>query len=105
MNYDELVAFVIKETGWTLEYIRNLPLKDLYLLADELSYQKQMDDYRQACNFAAVIAKLNNLWSKRKVIPQEIVGQPPKRQNIMRKETDIWQIAEKTGIRIPKDRG
>jgi len=105
MNYDELVAFVIKETGWTLEYIRNLPLKDLYLLVDELSYQKQLDDYRQACNFAAVMATLINLWSKRKVRPQELVGQPPKRQNITRKELSIWQIAEKTGIKIPKDRG
>ena len=34
-NYNSLIAFMVKETGWSLEYIRSMPFSDLMALAAE----------------------------------------------------------------------
>lgn len=34
-NYNSLIAFIVKETGWSLEYIRSMPFADLMALATE----------------------------------------------------------------------
>ncbi len=62
MNWNNLIAFMVKETGWSLEYIRSMPFSDLMALATEF------------------IGK-----------PTEEVGRD-----------DVWQLAEKEGIRLPK---
>lgn len=76
---NETIAFVIRETGWTLEYIRSLPVSVFYALVDELAYQKAVRDYWLECNFATVMATMINLWSKRRVTAIELVGELPKR--------------------------
>ena len=102
-HIDLLVAFIIRETGWTLEYVRNLPLEDLFLLANEFTELKKGEDYQQAYNFASMIATMVNLWSKNRIKPEDIVGYPPEHNKIKEeKEEDIWKIAEKHGIQIPK---
>jgi hypothetical protein len=103
-NYYELIAFLVRETGWTLEYIKDLPLADLSRLAEELAYQKQLDDYRMQASFASVIVTMINLWSKDKRKVGDLVGQPPKRRNQTKKENDIWKLAQATGIKVPADR-
>ena len=35
MNWNNLIAFMVKETGWSLEYIRSMPFSDLMALATE----------------------------------------------------------------------
>lgn len=94
---DETIALVVRETGWTLDYIRCLPVSEFYALVAELSYQKAVDDYRQECRFAALMATMGNLWSKRKVEVSELVGEPPERRkmvskNILAKGTKIQTI-------------
>ena len=95
----EQIAFLIRETGWTLEYIRGVPLEELYLLIEELNYQKQVDDYRQQINFAALMSA----WSGGKIKATDLVGQPPQRGNKPQGEVTIWSLAEQVGIRVPKD--
>ena len=34
-NFNSLIAYMVKETGWTLEYIRSIPFDDLIALAGE----------------------------------------------------------------------
>ena len=79
-EFNEAIVFVVRETGWSLEYIRNLPILELYALVDELSYQKAIDEYRQQCCFAALKVTLINLWSKSRVSVSELVGEVPKRK-------------------------
>lgn len=100
---NELVAFLARETGWTLEYIRAIPLSQLNALVEELRYQKAMDEYKAAYNAALIVATLAST-SKRKVKPQDIIGPPPERAQKKVKESDIWKLAQKAGILIPKDR-
>jgi len=76
---NEAFVFIIRETGWTLEYIRKLPFDILAEIVEELRYQKAMDDYKNAYNSAMIITAL--LCSDKKTItPQDIVGEPPKRR-------------------------
>ncbi len=79
---NEAISFLVRETGWNLQYIRSLPITELYALVDELSYQKAVEDYRQECRFAALMATQINLWSKRRITVSELVGQPPERRNM-----------------------
>lgn len=61
-NYNSLIAFMVKETGWSLEYIRSMPFSDLMALATEF------------------------------------IGKP---QEETRRD-DVWTLAKKEGIRLPK---
>ena len=97
MNYDELVTFIIRETGWTLEYVRKLHPKDLYPLVEELSYQKAVDDYKLAYN-AAMIA---GMLAKKGTTIQGLIGEPPTRRKEKGGE-DIWSLAKKQGIKPPR---
>lgn len=70
MENNSIIAFVVRETGWSLEYIRDLPFPHLIALYHELHYLKAMDDYRTLSNFAALIGA----WvgkSARDLIPEE----------------------------------
>ncbi len=85
---DELIVFVIRETGWTLEYVRELPLDDLFALVKELSYQKAIDEYKMALNFAMVISNWATAMSKHKRYrPTQFVGEPPDRKAFIKEVT------------------
>lgn len=62
VKYNSLIAFMVKETGWTLEYIRSMPFGDLMALAEEF------------------------------------IGEPKKEP----RRDDVWTLAEKEGIKLPK---
>lgn len=90
--------FLVRETGWTLEYIRELPVRKYYALLEELSYQKALDDYRTAYNSVLIVSALIST-KQRRVTPTDIIGHPPQRT---KKEESIWLLAKKAGIKIPK---
>jgi len=99
---DELIVFIIRETGWSLEYttnlIKTLPIKKLNTLVGELQYQKALEDYRMAANFALIVATMASS-KKRKYKVTDIIGHPPKRKD----EPDKFkQAVEKAGIKIPE---
>ncbi len=98
MLTNEDIAFLIKQTGWRLDYIRTVPLKELIALIEELSYQQKLRDYQLQVMFASIMATQLNCKAT------DLVGQPPLRKGIVDKESDIWHIAMKAGLRIPKDR-
>jgi len=102
-NINESMVFIARETGWTLEYIRNLPLKTVRTLVNEIAYQKRVDEYKEAYNFAMVICALVSN-REHPVMPIDIVGEPPKRtkDNEIREEPeDIWTLAQREGIQPP----
>jgi len=79
---DELVVFLMREFGWSLEYtinlVQTLPVKKLNALVRELRYQKAMDDYKQAANTAMIVACLASSKQRRRSV-KDIIGQPPRR--------------------------
>jgi len=101
---NELIVFVIRETGWSLEYVRDLSITQLYAFAAELAYQKQMDEYHMATNFGMMIATWANAKGRRKFNVQDFVGNPPQRQRIDKEVDDIWTLAQMNGIKIPSQR-
>ncbi len=80
MNYDELVVFIIRETGWPLEYIREMDAADINLLVSELSYQKKVDDYNRNYSIATIAAILTS-DKNHKRRPEDFIGMPPERGN------------------------
>jgi len=78
INYDELIAFVIRETGWSLEYTRNLPLYYLHALVEEFRYIREQEAYERAHNAALIVCTLASSQTRR-YKPCDIIGEPPKR--------------------------
>ena len=98
-NYNEIVTFVIRETGWSLEYIRKLPIEELFALVDELSYQKKVDEYNRNYPLGILAAILTSDKQRHKK-PSDFIGYPPKRENIG--GDDLWKQAKERGIQPPK---
>jgi len=95
---DEIITLVVRETGWSLEYVQQMPFAILCKLVEELDYQKKLDDYKTASYFAMVIATYLNAHTKdRKFKIKDFIGDPPQR----RKEGGI-SLAHKTGATIVK---
>ena len=103
---DELIVFLMREFGWTLEYTQNLaktlPLKKLNALIAEVKFQKSVDDYQLASNFAMVIANWASAQTKGKRYKvTDFIGQPPNRE-APKKYPSLTEVAEKQGIKLPK---
>jgi len=80
---NELITFVARQTGWNLEYICRLPYAKLRILASELQYQKELDEYNLASCFGMVIATWANAQTKAKRFKvQDFVGNAPRRKSI-----------------------
>ena len=79
MRASSLVAQVAGYTGWTLEYIGNLPYGKLVFLYNEICYQRQAELYRLELLLGQLIA----MWVKDKYTPQQIAGNRPKPQEVM----------------------
>ena len=97
---NELVVFIIRETGWTLEYVQDLPIETLNALVEELRYQKAMDEYKQAYNAALIASILANQRSRRRYQPTDLIGQPPERKEVD-KGDKLSKLARKQGIKMP----
>ena len=87
-NIDELIVFVIRQTGWLLEYVRDMEMAQLVTLARELAYQKAIEDYRVAYNFALALASWASANTKgKKYRPEDFIGPQPSRDTFF-KEVD-----------------
>ena len=94
--------FIIRETGWTfpetLRFVTETPIKKLNTFIEELQYQKAVDDYKLAANFAVIVCTLASS-KQRKYKVTDIVGQPPTRKV----EPDkLKKAADKAGIKMPE---
>ena len=97
-RYNELIVFVIRETGWSLEYIRQIPYAQLTILVSELSHQKAVDVYNRNHPLGIIAAILaSDANHKRRA--EDFIGRPPQRKG---KGDDLWEQAKKEGIKIPK---
>lgn len=100
---DELIVFLIRETGWTfpetLRFVTETPIKKLNKFVEELQYQVAVDDYKLAANFAVIVATLASS-KQRKYKVQDIVGQPPTRKV---EPGELKQAADKAGIKMPEE--
>ncbi len=93
--YNEIITFVIRETGWTLEYVCSMYISHLFTLYEELKYQKAVEEYRRDYPVACVAVLL-----AQGATIADIIGPEPKRLNEM-EVSDIWQVAKDAGIKIP----
>lgn len=101
---DELIVFLMRAYGWTLEYtidlVDNLAIDKLTALVKETKYQMAVDDYMTARNFAMVIANWASAQGKKKYKVSDFIGNPPKREE--QEEPGIAAMASRKGIIIPK---
>lgn len=82
---NELIALIIRETGWPLEYVRSQPLWDLRALAEEFEYSRSVESYEHAHNAALIVCTLASSRTRR-YNPQDIIGEPPKRRDMAKKK-------------------
>lgn len=78
---NEIIVFIARETGWSLEYIRELPNVDLKLIVRELRYQKMVDEYRALRGIALALTVWANSQPKRTRTfrLEDFIGDQPKR--------------------------
>ncbi len=82
---NQLIAFLIRETGWSLEYIRSLPFDDFVSLISEFQFQQACDNYREAMNHAMVISNWASAQGRRRYSITDFIGEPPKREPMKNK--------------------
>lgn len=83
---DETVVFIIRETGWSLEYIRKLPLDTIRRLVEELRYQKALDNHRFLTGIGIALATWASSRAKtRRYRPEDFVGLEPTREQLNRR--------------------
>lgn len=82
-DINEAIVFVIRETGWSLEYIRALPIGTFNQFLKELRYQKKVDEYRNLRGFAMALA--NWASSKKRGVKfriEDFIGDEPTRKSL-----------------------
>lgn len=82
---DELITLIARETGWSLEYIRDQPLTHLYALVAELQNQRGMEAYERAHNAALIVCALVSSRTRR-FKPHDIIGEMPTRRDMSQKK-------------------
>ena len=94
---DEIVVFLMRQFGWTLEYTTNLvstlEIGKLNALIKEVQYQKKLDDYNLASNFAMLIANWASAQGNRRYQIKDFIGKPPKRTPMTQREKDLEREA------------
>lgn len=95
-KYNELIVFVIRETSWSLEYVRSIPYDQLLALTNELVYQKAVDEYKRDYPLATLLAVLTSDKNKHRK-PEDFLGKSPQRKG----GNTLWQKAQSAGIKIP----
>lgn len=100
---NETIVFIIRQTGWTLEYVRGLPLRQLIALRDEMAYQQSVDNYQRLYGAALVAAVLAS-GKHHQVKPEDIIGPPPERP-LPKKEggETLWSLMKQAGLRPPRE--
>ena len=88
MDYNELIVFVIRETGWSLEYVQQMSLATLSTLVEEMKFQKAIEDYNLMSGFALIVATLASSKNRRYRV-EEIIGSPPTRKDVTHGEKNI----------------
>ena len=99
---NELIALIVKETGWSLEYIRNQPLSYLYALAEEFQYRRAIETYQHAYDSALVVCTLASSRT-RHYKPEEIIGEPPKRGDMAKSQLSKEPKAHKVKLADGKE--
>jgi hypothetical protein len=97
-RHNELIVFLIRKTGWTLEYITSLPLSKLTTLSKELGYQNETELYRLG-SYHAMTAIMQ---AKKGTRITDFIGQPPRRdpkgkENNLAKTEELSKIVLKDG--------
>ncbi len=99
---DELIIWLVRHTGWTLEYTTNLvqtlPTEKLNLFIREFQYQEALEDYKIASNFAMIIANWASSQGKHRYRVTDFIGNPPQQTNKLSK------AIKNEGIKIPEEK-
>lgn len=95
MKLNEAISLIARETGWTLEYIRSLPVRYFQVLVYEFTFEKSLETYRDAYNAAMVVCALINSKSHHYKV-EDIIGYPPERRDM--EETNLGQIPKMNTI-------
>ena len=88
MRLNELIIAVARHTGWTLEYIGQLPLKRFMAIYSMLEHQQGVECYRLEYRFGQIICTLVNS-KQHKYKPEQFVGDAPKPLEVTETMTTI----------------
>lgn len=100
---DELIVYLCLVCHWTFDYackfVSETPLRKVRAFVKELQYQKSVEDYRIASNFAMGICTWANAQKKGNHYKiSDFIGQPPQRAGHKNK---LANAAEKANIKLP----
>jgi len=100
---DELIVYLCFVCHWTFpeacQFVKETPLRQVRAFVAELEYQKSVEDYRMASNFAMALAVWANSQKKgNHYRVTDFIGQPPQRKN---SKSKLAKAADKENIKLP----
>lgn len=99
---DELIVWLCLTLGWTFDeahtFVTKTAIKKLNAFVEELKYQKEVENYQIASNFALVIKTWANAQKKgNHYRVSDFIGQPPHRK------VNLFEAAKKANIKLPEE--
>jgi hypothetical protein len=92
-SLDEAVGFVVAQTGWTLEYVCALPIRQFKAIAAELYYQKAVRNYELSSHTVAIqLAMARLAGDKHQRTVKDVLGEPPRHQDFV--QEGLFMAAE-----------
>lgn len=79
MRLNEQIALIVRETGWSLEYIRDQPLSTLNALTSEILFQRSVERYHDRYSAAMIVATLAS-GKNQTYRAEDIIGEAPERR-------------------------
>jgi len=108
LGVNESAIYLSRQTGWTLDEVGSLSPEQFRKVLEEVRFQEREDDYREAYNFASVMATIANVnrgKNGRHWKASDFVGQPPERKSKEKPKDEIQDIVDRCqerGIEPPK---
>lgn len=102
----EIGIYIARKTGWTLDYIGEIPIDKLISIYGELVFQESAERWEWNYNFATLLATIcNTIPGRRKTFTHKDffdVSKPSKTGKP--EEIDVIDsMAQKAGIRLPEE--
>ena len=106
----EIGVYIARKTGWTWDYIGELPVAKLVSIYSELIFQESVDKWESNRNLAEVLAAVYNTIPRQKgsktfSAKDFYDTQQPSRDGVGKVEMDeVDSMADAIGIQLPKEK-
>lgn len=101
----EIGVYIARKTGWTMDYIGQIPIEKLITIYGEIIFQESVDIWERNHNFATLLATIcNTIPGRQKTFTHKDFFDVPRPTKTGKPEEidAIDSMAQKVGIKLPE---